>query len=104
MWLHTPEIVTKWNYDKIRPGMTLAEVVHILGVPSNDLPPLSYEDIYSDESQLWKYPPPHEIRFWDDGTFMITIVIDSNGYIAAKSFSRGRNLGLIRRILNYLGF
>jgi hypothetical protein len=42
--------ISRANYNKIRPGMVMAEVEAFLGAPSDDLPPLSYEDIHADES------------------------------------------------------
>ena len=101
--LNTRGNITRANYDKIRTGVTLAEVEAILGAPSDDLPPLSYQDIQADESALWTYPPPHELRYWKNETHMITVIVDSQGRVAGKSYSRNPDIGAVRRIIDSLG-
>jgi hypothetical protein len=95
--------ISRANYDKIQPGMAITEVEAIVGAPSDDLPPLSYQDIHADESALRTYPPPHELRFWKDNTHMITVILDSQGRVAGKSYSRRPDISVVRRIIDWLG-
>lgn len=94
---------TRAHYDKIRPGMAIAEVEAILGAPSDDLPPLSYQDIHAAESALQNHPPPHELRFWMNNTHMITVIIDRQGRVAGKSYSGDPDRSALRRLIDWLG-
>ena len=67
------------------------------------IPVLTYQDIHADESALWTYPPPHELRFWKDSTHMIIVILDSHGRVAGKSYSRDPDASIVRRIMDWLG-
>jgi hypothetical protein len=83
--------------------MAITEVEGVLGASSDDLPPLSYQDIDADESELPTSPPPHELRFWKEDTHMITVTLDGQGKVAGKSYLRDPGTGIVRRVIDWLG-
>jgi len=102
--LTASDTVSRGNYNKIHVGMTEAQVEALLGVPGEELAPLTYEDVHADEQPgLLLRSFPHRLRHWRSGTHMITVVLDSEGRVVGKSYSRDSGVGLPRRIIDWLG-
>jgi hypothetical protein len=68
-WLDPPDAVSLKNWDKIRVGMTEAEVVAIFGTPGT-IPPPNFTDDLDDEGILRWFPARiwhgenGEVRLW----------------------------------------
>jgi len=96
--------VNRANYNRIQVGMTSHNVDSLLGLPMEDLPPLSYEDIRADEDVAMLVTTwPHSIRHWKTDTHMITVIFDAEGKVVGKSYSRDPEVGLFRRVIDWLG-
>jgi hypothetical protein len=108
-WLSGHGNITGVNYARIRIGMPLRDVIAILGAPSTDVPPLTYEDIHADESSLQKLGTPvypdffWDNAYWHDGSHLIFITTDGAGRVIAKSYSRAPTTGRLRRLVDWLG-
>jgi len=94
--------ITGTNYAKIRIGEKLSEVEKILGKSQEGLAPLNHQDLHADESGLM-VSPPWDLHFWMDGSYMITVMVDSRGRVATKSYSRSPDVGIFRRIVDWAG-
>src|SRR5437868_6250457 len=94
--------VSRANYNSIRTGMTLAEVEAVLGGPGDKLGPLGYEDIHVDEQRvvILESPQPLSIRTWESETHKITVLIDGNGRVIGKSYSRPPGASVLRKVMD----
>ena len=100
-------IINRANYNKIRLGMTESAVDELLRGTSVDLAPLNFEDVMFDESAdalLREYPPPHTSRSWKGDRYMISVIVDKHGRVAAKYYKRAPDASLIDRCADLLGF
>jgi hypothetical protein len=106
MWAVLPPhaSVSRGNYNKIRVGMTEAEVEALLGGPGEDLAPLTYEDVHVDElPPLQLHSLPYRLHHWRSNTHMITVIFDREGRVAGKTYSRDPTVSFLRRFIDWLG-
>ena len=78
----------------------------LLQQPVIGVVPLYYEDIVYDESAndlLERFPPPHTLQIWKSGRYMISVLFDKNGRVAAKYYKRAPDASTIDRIADWLG-
>jgi hypothetical protein len=98
--------VTRSNYDWIQIGMTLDEVESQLGRDGDDLAPLNYSDdiVFHEQSGLiLQARQPHSIRSWFNSSHMISVTVDGDQKVIAKSYRRPPGVGIVQRIVDWLG-
>src|SRR5438477_8664921 len=87
--LVSPAPVNRRNYKAIQVGMTIGEVEEVLGQPDQSLAPLTFQDLDADERPtLLAQTTPHTLLHWRRKKYMITVVLDSQGKVVGKSYSR----------------
>lgn len=98
--------VNRSNYNKISIGMHEAEVDALFEQPPVDLAPLNFQDVVYDETRenlLTKYPPPHTIKSWQGGRYLISVCLDRNGRVASKYYQRVPNPSVLDRVADWFG-
>ena len=100
-------VINRSNYNKIQLGMSESAVDELLQGTSVDLAPLNFEDVTFEETALallLVYPPPHTSRSWKGDRYMISVIIDKHGRVAAKYYKRAPDASMIDRCADWLGF
>jgi hypothetical protein len=97
--------VNRANYERIRVGMSQAEVEAIMGRrPGVDLPWLGLEDIVFDERpRLLLHSPPEEGQWWQSGHHQLSVWYDASGHVVSKYYARHADVGTLQRFLDWLG-
>jgi hypothetical protein len=93
------------NYNKIKIGMAEADVDALLGGPGEELAPLTYEDVQSDEQRiLLSHTWPHYERNWLSNSHMITLLFDrQHSQVVAKYYKRAPDTSWPSRIADWIG-
>jgi hypothetical protein len=97
---------TRAHYNRIRAGMTEADIEVILGAPGDKLGPLGYDDIIVEENPdaIVRSPLPHTIRCWVSDSHKIDVIFDGEEKAIAKYYSRPPGAGSLQRTIDWLGF
>lgn len=99
-------VINRSNYNNIRLGMTESVVDELLDGISVEWAPLTYEDVTFEESRealLHEHSPPHMLRSWKSGSYLISVIFDKDGRAASKYYQRAPNASTIDRMADWLG-
>jgi hypothetical protein len=83
--------ITQENFERIRPGMTMAEVTAMLGPPGDYKTPNSPVVFHTGEapgfgSMMTSVDGPKRVEIWDSDTGLVSIEVDSSDTVRWGTF------------------
>jgi hypothetical protein len=104
VWMRSRSPINRANYNRIRSGMTKAEVELILGRPVEGLLPFDMVDVHADESEIRIRPFSNkETHWWRNDIHTIVVYFDDEGRVMGKGYTRSRDASSFYQILDWLG-